>query len=116
MGDFLLHVTTRAAWLAAQAAGRYVADSLAAEGFIHCSLASQVLRVANTLFRDQNDLVLLVIDPDRLTSALRWEPAADQPDEIFPHIYGPLNPEAVVGVLPFEQDEAGFHLPAELTE
>lgn len=116
MGDFLLHITTRPAWLAARAAGRYVADSLATEGFLHCSRPLQVVRVANNLFRGQKNLVLLVIDPDRLTSALQWEPAADQPDEIFPHIYGPLNLEAVVGVLPFERDEAGFHLPVELTE
>lgn len=116
MSDFILHITSRAAWLAARAAGAYTADSLAAAGFIHCSRPSQVLRVANNLFRDQTDLVLLVIDPDRLTSVLRWEPATDGVADIFPHVYGPLNLEAVVGVLPFEQDAAGFHLPSELSD
>jgi uncharacterized protein (DUF952 family) len=113
----LLHITTRSAWFAAQAAGNYTADSLAMQGFIHCSRPSQVLRVANDLFRDQKGLVLLVIDPARLTAELKWEPGADLATEDFPHLYGPLNLEAVVGVLPFEQDASGhFCLPLELAD
>ncbi len=117
MSGFILHITTRWAWQAAQAAGFYAADSLAGQGFIHCSHPSQVLRVANNLFRGQDDLVLLVIDPARLTAPWKWEPAADLATETFPHIYGPLNLDAVVGVLPFGRDAAGdFVLPPELDD
>jgi uncharacterized protein (DUF952 family) len=55
----IFHITTRAAWDDAQAAGSYTADSLQTEGFIHCSQAGQVAWVANTRFRGRTDLVLL---------------------------------------------------------
>jgi uncharacterized protein (DUF952 family) len=112
MNDFILHATYRSSWSAAQERGAYVTDSLAEQGFIHCSKASQILRVANIVFSGRHGLVLLVIDPARLTAQLRWEPGADLPTDLFPHIYGPLNLDAVVSVLDFEPDADGkFHLP-----
>jgi uncharacterized protein (DUF952 family) len=115
VSDFILHATSRTAWSAAQKSGQYVADSLAAEGFIHCSKASQILRVANSFFAGQHGLVLLVIDLARLTSELRWEPGVDLATEFFPHIYGPINLDAVVDTLDFEPDTYGkFHLPKSL--
>lgn len=122
MSDPILHATSRDSWSAAQAEGAYRADSLAEDGFIHCSTAAQVIRVANMLFKGQRDLVLLVIDPQYLQAELKWEPpahpaGADAPptDELFPHLYGPLNLEAVVGVLPFDAGPGGlFELPVEL--
>jgi len=113
MNDFILHITTRTAWSAAQKAGQYLADSLASQGFIHCSLVRQALRVANLVFTGQHGLVLLVIDPARLTSELRWEPGVDLASDLFPHIYGPINLEAVIKVLDFEPGPDGmFLLPA----
>jgi uncharacterized protein (DUF952 family) len=112
MGDLILHVTSRNAWSAAQKSRHYAADSLAGEGFIHCSKADQVIRVANILFTGQHGLVLLVIDPERLTSELRWEPGVDSASELFPHIYGPINLDAVLEIVGFEPDAAGkFHFP-----
>ncbi len=112
MSNFILHATTRSAWLAAQASGEYAADSLAGEGFIHCSTAEQILGVADRFFAGQHGLVLLVIDPERLSSELRWEPGVDLATELFPHIYGPINLEAVADVLAFEPGPDGkFHLP-----
>jgi uncharacterized protein (DUF952 family) len=112
---FLLHATTQATWSAAQASGEYAADSLAREGFIHCSTAEQILGVADRFFAGRHGLVLLVIDPARLSPELRWEPGTDLAAELFPHIYGPINLEAVVGVLAFEPGPDGkFHLPRSL--
>jgi uncharacterized protein (DUF952 family) len=110
--ETILHATSRDSWSAAQAQGAYAADSLAGEGFIHCSKVDQILRVANVLFRGRHGLVLLVIDPGRLTSELRWEPGADLTTERFPHVYGPIDLEAVVRVLDFEPGPDGsFTLP-----
>ncbi len=115
VSEIILHAASREAWSAAQGQGAYAADSLAGEGFIHCSKPDQILRVANMLFRGQHGLVLLVIDPERLASELRWEPGADLTAERFPHVYGPIDPEAVVRVLDFEPGPDGlFSLPTSL--
>jgi uncharacterized protein (DUF952 family) len=112
---FILHATTRAAWSAAQASGEYAADSLAEQGFIHCSKPDQILGVAGRFLAGQHDLVLLVIDPARLSSELHWEPGTDRADELFPHVYGPVNLSAVVDVLKFEPGPDGkFYLPGSL--
>ena len=72
-----------------------------------------VVEVANYLFRGQRGLVLLVIDPDRVISPIRYEDAGN--GKLYPHIYGPLNPGAVVAVEPFEPSAAGtFELPKRL--
>ena len=96
----ILHLTTAVAWAAAREAGAYTADSLQSEGFIHCSEPRQALWVANTRFRGRTDLVLLHIDPARLTAPVRYE-NLEGGKEQFPHIYGPLNVDAVVGADPF---------------
>ena len=115
MSAIILHATARDAWIAAQKLGRYEADSLAGQGFIHCSQADQILRVANLLFKGQKGLVLLVIDPSKLDSQLRWEPGEDLPAVLFPHVYGPINLDAVVNVLDFEPGSDGmFSLPVKL--
>ena len=119
----ICHIAAREAWTEATRAGQYVAPSLAAEGFIHCSTAEQILPVARKFYGSQRGLVLLVIDPARLTSAMKWEAPADglyppgvRAGSKFPHVYGPINVEAVVQVLDFEADANGeFTLPAALT-
>ena len=115
MNDFIIHATSRTAWSAAQKNGEYTVDTLAGQGFIHCSKADQILRVANLVFTGQHGLVLLVIDPACLVSELRWEPGEDLATELFPHIYGAINLDAVVEVLGFEPGTDGkFHLPKSL--
>lgn len=104
------HITTRPEWDTALAEGAYRADTLASEGFIHASTREQVLDVANARFRGTPSLVLLLIDPDRVEAELRWEESeAGQPP--YPHIYGPLNVDAVVDVVSFPEGPDGFSLP-----
>jgi uncharacterized protein (DUF952 family) len=74
------------------------------------------LRVADTWYTGQRGLVLLEIDPTRLKPEVRWEPGTDKADELFPHIYGPINLDGVTKVLDFEPDPGGhFTLPLALT-
>ncbi len=108
----ILHITHRSDWEAAQATGEYRADSLAAEGFIHCSTVEQVLGPANEFYRGKDDLVLLVIDPARLAAELVYEDSYHI-GTAFPHIYGPLNLDAVTSVVPFPPLADGtFELPS----
>lgn len=107
----ILHIAHRDEWAAAQAAGDYRADSLATEGFIHCSTPEQVLIPANERFQGQTGLLLLVIDPDRLAAELVYEDCYET-GTAFPHIYGPLNLDAVVRAVPFPPGPDGrFSLP-----
>ncbi len=103
----IFHITPATAADAARSSGSYEDPSLTGEGFIHCSFRDQVARVADAFYAGRTGLVLLEIDPSRLSSELRLEPGTDAPDEMFPHVYGPLNWDAVVAVLPFEPGPDG---------
>lgn len=102
MGAMLYHLALPDDWEAAQADGRYVTSTrrrtLAEEGFIHLSRADQVAGTATRFYADVDDLLLLVIDPDRLTDEVREESVGE---DTFPHLYGPLPLDAVVGVRPY---------------
>ncbi len=94
----IFHIVSVEAWPAAQAAGEYRGDTLATEGFIHCSRAEQVAAVANAFYAGRAHLALLRIDRALVTSEVRDELSDG---DVFPHIYGPLNLDAIVEVMPF---------------
>jgi uncharacterized protein (DUF952 family) len=100
----IYHIATAADWAQAQRDGQYTTSArgitLAEEGFIHASQAAQVARVANAFFQGAPELVLLIIDTERVGPEIRYEPVPGQ-DLPYPHIYGPLNPDAVVETRPF---------------
>jgi uncharacterized protein (DUF952 family) len=106
----LFHIAERAAWEDAQAAGSYrvstLGVTLAEQGYIHCSLRPQVRGVADAFFAGVDDLVLLVIDSDRLTVPVRYE-APTPGAELYPHIYGPLPVAAVTDVIALTRDPDG---------
>jgi len=102
----IYHITTATEWAAAVRLGRYEAPSLTGEGFIHCSEAGQVLRVANSIFRGRDGLVLLHIDTERLRPPVVYE-NLEGGTEKFPHVYGPINLDAVRRVTPFAPADDG---------
>ncbi len=97
---FIYHITQRAAWEQAQTAGGYRGDTLSSDGFIHCSRHEQVADVANAIFQGEPDLVLLRIDEAKVKPQIRYEDCYEA-GETFPHIYGPLNLDAVVDIIDF---------------
>ena len=111
-GVIIFHLTTRRDLESARAAGSYTAPSLEDKGFIHCSRASQVADTANLLFAGRDNLIVLHIDTTLVDADIRYEEPAHEghgPDveRSFPHIYGPLNLEAVAGVEPLRRTEDG---------
>lgn len=100
----IFHIATREDWDAAQTRGSYAPASLGAEGFVHCSTATQVESTANAFYRGRSDLLLLSLDDERLTSELRYEAPTpvvhEGGGELFPHLYGALNLDAVTAVEP----------------
>lgn len=104
--ETLFHITTDAAWQAARTLGRYEGDTLATEGFIHCSTRGQVVEVANRYYAGRQGLVVLSIDAGAVGAEIRYEDL-DGGDKPFPHIYGPLPLAAVTAVRPLEPDAQG---------
>lgn len=106
----IYHITTQSEWQSAQAKGQYTAPSLQSEGFIHCSTDKQVPHVANAFYRARNDLVLLKLDESRIKVQVKWEAPAGAPadgiseSDLFPHIYGAINLDAIISVINFEPD------------
>jgi uncharacterized protein (DUF952 family) len=111
----IYHITTAADWEAAQAQGHYTVASLTSEGFIHCSKLEQVVATANRHYPGQRGLILLSIITDRVIAEIRAENLSGG-SELFPHIYGPINLDAVNAVLPFEPGADGrfSNLPANM--
>lgn len=101
----IFHIALSSEWNQALEEGAYRTGSLEQEGFIHFSTGKQLLRTANKFFAGRRDVVLLVIDPTMLAAELRDEPIED--GQMFPHLYGKLNLDAVLEVLPFTPQEDG---------
>lgn len=107
----IYHITRKSDWQTALAAKSYAADSLSSEGFIHCSTAGQVIATANRIFKGRRDLVLLSIDSARVKAEIRYE-NLEGGANLFPHVYGALEIEAVTAVHDFPlQADGRFELP-----
>lgn len=117
----IVHITTKEDWKRAQSNRKYIASSLDNEGFIHCSTVRQAVDTANLFFKGQKELILLCIDENRLKTELKYEdPTSGKKHDtnvgkLFPHVYGPINLDAVKKVVEFPSNEYGyFTLPIEL--
>jgi uncharacterized protein (DUF952 family) len=116
--ETILHICERINWENALKNGSYQPASLQSDGFIHCSTPKQILGVANSFYTGRQDLLLLQIKLDAVGVDIRWEKPLGpeltegiEVSEAFPHIYGPLNLDAVIAVDKFSPDSDGkFHL------
>jgi uncharacterized protein (DUF952 family) len=116
---FIFHIVEKNHWELAKKHGIYSPESMKIEGFVHCSKADQVLTVANSFYKDKDDLYLLKIDEEKINEKLVYEPPLEAPHSgvVFPHIYGDLNLDAVVKIFDFKKDEEGqFFLPKSLLD
>ncbi len=111
----IYHITSRPEWEAQKNASVYRAPSLESEGFIHSSRADQIVDTANGIFAGRDDLVILVIDAGRLTSPLKEEDSYGH--GFFPHVYGPIDKDAIIDVLAFPPlADGSFKLPGEIQQ
>ena len=99
------HLVPRERWAAQDPNARYEAPSLATEGFIHCTDGhAAMVATANKFYRGEpGEFVVLTLDLDRTGSPWR----IDDPGKPYPHIYGPIAPEAVIAVRPFRRAPDG---------
>ncbi|MET0930033.1 MAG: DUF952 domain-containing protein [Aeromicrobium sp.] len=101
----VFHLALESAWRSALEAGEYTVSTLGLDladvGFIHCSQAEQVVGVHERFYDGvSEELLLLTIDTDLLTSPWQLDDVPGQPLP-FPHGYGPVNVDAVVSAEPF---------------
>jgi uncharacterized protein (DUF952 family)/L-amino acid N-acyltransferase YncA len=100
------HIVDQSSWLQALKVGVYEHPSLSLEGFIHGSERSQVLATANRYFQGQRNLLVLEIDASRLKAPFRFENTSGG-TELFPHVYGPINLDAVLLIHTVAANEVG---------
>jgi uncharacterized protein (DUF952 family) len=107
---YLYHIAKVSDWEQAQQNGSYAIGSLQRsfeeDGFIHLAYGRQVNIIADMIYKETPDLVLLKINPDRLTAEVKDE-VADVPRDTFPHLYGSLNIDAVESVDPYDISSNG---------
>jgi glutathione S-transferase len=100
----IYHIAFATDWAQAREVGEYTMSTkgvtLAQQGFIHAGTAEQVAPVA-AFYVDERDLVLLVINEDKVKPSIRYDSVPGQ-ELPYPHIYGPLNVDAVEAALPFD--------------
>ena len=113
MRDTLYKIVTEADWFAAEHEGVYVGSAHdLRDGFIHFSLAHQLLATADKHFAGQQDLLLVAVDAAAVGGNLRHE--ASRGGDMFPHLYGPLWLKHVLWAHPLRADAAGWHWPEAL--
>lgn len=96
----IFHIASASDVAAMHENGEYRCDSLDSEGFIHCCDKNQLAGVVSRYYQEVDNVVLLLLDVDKLTAALIRENTVGG-SELFPHVYGPINGEAVIDTVPF---------------
>lgn len=109
MVDKIYKIISKSDWQSAQIAGVFkgVAIDLA-DGYIHFSTADQAAETAAKHFAGRADLLLITVNPDALIQSLKWEPSRG--GDLFPHLYGDLNMEAVEDKTALLLDADGAHI------
>ncbi|MDX1618823.1 MAG: DUF952 domain-containing protein [Balneolaceae bacterium] len=114
--ELIFHLVPKDDWKEHQDSGVYRPDTLEEDGFIHCSTGKQVQQVANRRFPGRDDLLLLIVDVAGLESDVKME-TAESGEEAFPHIYGPLNIDAIIDKISLEpQEDGSFYIEFDSTE
>lgn len=91
----IFHITDQSTWRDAKHGSLYEGDTLSTDGFIHCCFLEQIEGVLLNWFKGRCNLVILEIDPEILLSPIKYE-NLEGGLETFPHVYGPINLDAVV--------------------
>ncbi len=92
----IYHIVLPDVWEKFKNEYEYEAESLASEGFIHCSYRNQLDEVLERYYKNADIVLILHINLHYLTAKFIAEPSTNR--EIYPHIYGKINKSAIVNV------------------
>lgn len=109
MRDRIIYkIASDAAWSAARAMGRFEGSPVdLSDGYIHFSTAAQLAETVRRHYAGREGLLLVAVDADRLGDELKWEPSRG--GDLFPHLYAPLDMDAVVWSRPMPMRTDGSH-------
>ncbi|MGB0454322.1 MAG: DUF952 domain-containing protein [Bacteriovoracaceae bacterium] len=113
----IYHIVEKDIWHKLENDPEYIPASLSSEGFIHFSKADQLLQVANSFYKGKDHLYILKVDSTKLKAELKIEPPLEAPHSgmLFPHLYGPLNRDAIIEMIDWTSGPDGvFTLPKPL--
>ena len=107
--DRIYKIADPADWGAALLSGIYTgSEHDRRDGFIHFSTADQTPGTLFKHFAEATRLVFAAVDAGALGAALKWEPSRG--GELFPHLYGVLDPSCISWCRPLPLDAAGRHI------
>ncbi|WAJ72294.1 DUF952 domain-containing protein [Catenovulum adriaticum] len=104
LSPYIYLLSSQAEYEQALQNGQLIRDSIKTEGFIHASPKNQLNRVANKFYKNTHKPLLLTVEKEKILSTVKYEPAKGG---LYPHIYGPLNINAVVKALPISTNKNG---------
>jgi uncharacterized protein (DUF952 family) len=114
MAQMIYHMCRADEWAAAVKTGSYRGSSQdLADGFIHFSTGAQIVESARKHRAGEDGLLLVAVDPDKLGDRVKWEPARN--GDLFPHLYGVLDPAESASVRPLPLGPDGLHVFPALT-
>lgn len=103
----IFHIAKENQWTNFNKYKTYEDETLKTYGFLHCCTFDQILHVANGNLKNVDErLIVVCINTEYLSSKLKWEKNIKN-DMVFPHLYGPINQDAVINTLKFEKDTSG---------
>lgn len=111
--------STDAIWAKAQTTGNYTQSTIDTTlddvGFIHATSPDQTVAMLNRHFTDRDDILLLLVDSSKVRAEVKLEAPLSGSAGVYPHIYGPLNIDAVYKtVKPLKDSSGNFTEPEEL--
>jgi len=110
----IYHITSEKEWEQCEALDFYAPARFDKDGFIHCSAAQQVKRIADTLFRDHQEVWVLYIDDEEEKEFIKYE-NLEGGEELFPHIYHKLPKKSIINRIKVKNSSMGFRFPGLVT-
>jgi len=103
--------STNQLWSEAQKNGTYTQTMVGAspddQGYIHANTPEQIIPMLNRHYTDRDDILILLVDLVKVTSEVKFEASSGPTPGLFPHIYGPLNVDAIYGTFTPSKDISG---------
>ena len=106
--DLIFHVVKKEDWKEYKKDSRYHPESLDTNGFIHCSSGRDIESITNSLYKGEDGVLLIIINTTLVEPEIRYENSGNSNIK-YPHIYGPLNMDAVIDKIELASEDDGSY-------